>query len=93
MILLLLATSPELLPMHLAALDRNLLEDPLILSAVKACADFLSVSAWNGFGKDFGYKYIATSVEVTRNGGDCTGIPPNMDTYDVACYSLHGIFW
>ena len=47
-VLLLLATSPELLPMHLAALDRNLLEDPLILSAVKACADFLSVSAcWN----------------------------------------------
>ena len=44
MILLLLATSPELLSMHLAALDRNLLEDPLILSAVKACADFLSVS-------------------------------------------------
>eukprot|EP00434_Breviolum_minutum_P004032 symbB.v1.2.003548.t2/scaffold196.1/size274459/20 len=41
-ILLLLATSPELLPMHLAALDRNMLEDPLILSAVKACSDFLS---------------------------------------------------
>ena len=75
MILLLLATSPELLSMHLAALDRNLLEDPLILSAVKACADFLSVSGsaeirfffvvktWKGYGGDFGYKCILLWVK------------------------------
>jgi hypothetical protein len=41
-ILLLLATSPEKLPSHLAAMDSELLRDPLILGAVNACADFLS---------------------------------------------------
>eukprot|EP00435_Cladocopium_sp_Y103_P044663 s1168_g12.t1 len=41
-ILLLLVTSPNLLPSHLAAMDRELLRDPLILGAVNACADFLS---------------------------------------------------
>lgn len=41
-ILLLLATSPEKLPSHLAAMDGELLRDPLILGAVNACADFLS---------------------------------------------------
>lgn len=40
-ILLLLATSPDLLPSHLAAMDRELLRSPRILGAVDACAHFL----------------------------------------------------
>eukprot|EP00438_Fugacium_kawagutii_P003562 Skav202748 [mRNA] locus=scaffold1326:494249:502953:- [translate_table: standard] len=41
-VLLLLATSPQLLPTHLAALDRELLQDPVLLDAIDACAAFQS---------------------------------------------------
>ena len=36
-LLLLLATTPEVLPAHLAGLDRELLGHPVVFAAVQAC--------------------------------------------------------
>ena len=40
MIFLLLATSPDALPAHLAALSRELLDEPMVCEAIEACAAY-----------------------------------------------------